>query len=514
MTWLEAVILAKEGKEQGYNFLYMQTYQKNYYVAFQYMKQEDIAQDVLQDAYCKAFNNLKQLQDAEKFPSWMARIVTTTALDALKKRKIILFSQLQKEDDEISMEEMLEDERTDTQPELAIDQKETQRLVQEMIDTLSEEQKMCIMMYYIEEMSVKEIAQTLDVSENTVKSRLNYGRKNIEAKVLELEKKGTKLYGLAPIPFFLYLLHRDVMSVQAAEIPLGTILKKKTVSAGKGAGKSIFSKVSAVSAKKAVIGTVIGLAVCGGAAVLIHSATGNQDKITSVQEAEETFETVPEVTADEPVTEATVTETQSNETETQPAEPEIEKWKEEYITYADSLQTDGNGYAVLEIAGSDTPILVVMPEVFNQKLNTTGWKQWGFESEEAFAQAMSRMKPLTEDSCIYTSIFFPELYYFDTATDEVKRITGAESENPNGALVNNYMDIGFYLTYLPSEKLLVGDLVGSSVAIETYSFNVKTANLYGENVYVDENVEAVQRKDIIYYRTVEQALENIGAVQE
>lgn len=67
MNWSEAVRLAKEGKEEGYNFLYEQTYQKSYYIALKYMKQEDAALDVLQEAYIKAFNSLDQLQDAEKF---------------------------------------------------------------------------------------------------------------------------------------------------------------------------------------------------------------------------------------------------------------------------------------------------------------------------------------------------------------------------------------------------------------------------------------------------------------
>lgn len=50
MTWKDAVGLALEDREEGYNFLYQQTYQKSYYVALKYMKQEEEAADVLQDA--------------------------------------------------------------------------------------------------------------------------------------------------------------------------------------------------------------------------------------------------------------------------------------------------------------------------------------------------------------------------------------------------------------------------------------------------------------------------------
>ena len=278
MNWSEAVRLAKEGKEEGYNFLYEQTYQKSYYIALKYMKQEDAALDVLQEAYIKAFNSLDQLQDAEKFAGWFSRIVATKALDELKKRKVLVFSQLQTDDEDIPMEELMADERTDNQPELAIDKEETSRLVQEIIGTLSDEQRICIMMFYIEEIPVKEIAQILNVSENTVKSRLKYGRKNIEGKVLELEKKGTKLYSIAPLPFFLYLLLRDTKSVQAAPMPLSSIIKTDGVpiKADSTVAEKMSSRASAFTVKKAVIGIVAGVAVCGGVIGSVYFA-GHKD---------------------------------------------------------------------------------------------------------------------------------------------------------------------------------------------------------------------------------------------
>ena len=150
MTWKDAVGLAMEGREEGYNFLYQQTYQKSYYVALKYMKQEEEAADVLQDAYIKAFQNLDQLQEPDKFPGWFSRIVASKALDELRKKKAVLFSQMQTEDsEEVSMEELLVDERVENRPELAMDREETSRLVQEMIAGLSDEQRMCVMMFYL-----------------------------------------------------------------------------------------------------------------------------------------------------------------------------------------------------------------------------------------------------------------------------------------------------------------------------------------------------------------------------
>lgn len=108
--------------------------------------------------------------------------------------------------EDIPFEESIEDVRSELNPEMAMDQQEAKRLVMEILDHLPEDQRVVIGMFYYEEMSVKDIAQTLGVSENTVKSRLSYGRKKIKEQVMDLEKRGTKLYNVAPFVFFLYLL--------------------------------------------------------------------------------------------------------------------------------------------------------------------------------------------------------------------------------------------------------------------------------------------------------------------
>ena len=219
MNYDEAIKLAKAGKEEGYKYLYEDTYSKGYYIALKYMKNEDAAQDVLQDSYIKAFSNLGQLAETGKFSAWFSRIVATKALDALKKKKSVLFSEMETEDG-IGAEEMFVEEREEYQPELSMERAETSRLLKEIIDELTDEQRMCILMFYMEQMTVKEISELVGTSENTVKSRLNLGRKKVKEKVLELEKKGTKLYGLAPIAFFLSMLFasgKDAAVAYAAE---------------------------------------------------------------------------------------------------------------------------------------------------------------------------------------------------------------------------------------------------------------------------------------------------------
>lgn len=207
VDYTEAVEQAKAGKEEGFSYLYEMTYRNKLYIAMKYMKNEDEAMDVLHDSYVKAFERLSSLQDANSFPGWLSTIVANTARNTLRDRHTVNFSDMQREDqDGEAFEYSIADENMTAQPEMACTTKETQEMVQELIGSLSDEQRMCVLMFHIEGYSIKDIATVLGCSENTVKSRLNYGRKNIKAKAEELQKKGYKLYSYTPMCLLVYLL--------------------------------------------------------------------------------------------------------------------------------------------------------------------------------------------------------------------------------------------------------------------------------------------------------------------
>lgn len=365
MRWKDSVEAAKNGEQNAFAFLYEQTYGRCRYIAGKYLKDDtDAVNDVLQDAYVKAFQNIGQLEDPEKFPGWLAMIVTNTALNELKKRKPLLFSQMSDEDQNLDFTDNLEDDRVDTQPELSMDQAETKRLVQEMLEALSDEQRICILMYYMEEKSVKEIAQILDVSENTVKSRLSYGRKAVKEKVLDLEKRGTKLYGLLPFPFFLYLFGMEAKACSVKGITAGLAgvmnavnLTKNSVAVstaaletGKAGGtavtQSAIGKAGAGTIKAAVAGGVkvkvaagvlaVGVAV-GGTATVVHVVEEKKDDqyfsylehgayLTELAEKQEEVEIAEQESLYVPETDMDVEQEKEQEIE---QEKEQELWEEQ-----------------------------------------------------------------------------------------------------------------------------------------------------------------------------------------
>lgn len=199
---------ARENDQEALTEIYKISSPAVYKTIWVLIKDEDTVYDILQDIYVKAFTRLDQLQNPDKLIPWLKMIANNLAKDWLKKSKPVFFTDIYggEELEDIPFEESIEDVRSELNPEMAMDQQEAKRLVMEILDHLPEDQRVVIGMFYYEEMSVKDIAQTLGVSENTVKSRLSYGRKKIKEQVMDLEKRGTKLYSVAPFVFFLYLL--------------------------------------------------------------------------------------------------------------------------------------------------------------------------------------------------------------------------------------------------------------------------------------------------------------------
>ena len=215
---------ARNGSQDAISAIYEKTYSKVYCTVKSMIKDEDTIRDIVQDTYIKAFNHLDRFQGDTKFLAWVRRIAVNRAIDGLKKKRPILFTELSSGDEQdTSVEELFPDERSENIPDLYIEKEETKRLLREIIEELPEDQRAAIGMHYYAEMSIKEIATAMDASESAVKSQLMYGRKKIEKKVLELEKQGTKLYSLSPIPF-LRLLFRN-QETYAAEVTDSRILR-------------------------------------------------------------------------------------------------------------------------------------------------------------------------------------------------------------------------------------------------------------------------------------------------
>ncbi len=201
------VAKAKTGDQEAFSELYNRTSTELYRSIRAMTRDEDLSWDIQQDSYLRAFQSLDKLENDEAFLPWLRRIAANVTATKMSKRLPVTFTDLAGDSEDAVIPE-LPDLNPASQPELSLDRKETSRLVQEILSKLPEGQQMILGMRYYDELSVKEIAQLLKLSDGTVKAALFQGRKKVETAVRALEKQGVKLYGLSPVAFLVALMRR------------------------------------------------------------------------------------------------------------------------------------------------------------------------------------------------------------------------------------------------------------------------------------------------------------------
>ena len=175
---------ARKNDEKAIRELYDLTIRKMTFIARKYLR-EDI-DDVLQNSYVKAFKNLNQLKDTEKFDKWLGMIVARNCKNELVKRKDISFTDI--EEDDYKFDESIENTYDEFKPDSEASYNELRDTILSILNELKPDQRMCIMMFYYQELSIKEISKALEVNENTVKSRKEEnGRKDNGTRIKRIQ---------------------------------------------------------------------------------------------------------------------------------------------------------------------------------------------------------------------------------------------------------------------------------------------------------------------------------------
>lgn len=294
---------ARAGNPQAQETLVLDIQDRVYYHCKKMMKNESDAQDAAQDVLIAVLTSLDKLKEPAAFYGWVNGITANRCKHLLTRGKREW--QIPEDEDGGSMLDDLENLDQQAVPEAVLDDKETKRLMLELIDALPPDQRMCVLFYYYDEMSVKEIAQAMETSEGTVKSRLNYARRSIKAGVEDLEKRGTKLYGVAPLPLLLLFLRMEaaqsgLSAAQSAGLTASVLSVVQTpasggTAAGSTAGGAAAKAGTALAAR--IVAVALAVVVTAGA---VFAATqllspGGQEKDLPPAQAEEQLPQVPEL---------------------------------------------------------------------------------------------------------------------------------------------------------------------------------------------------------------------------
>ena len=269
------VARAKAGDRAAFTELYEQTNPALYRTVRAMVRDENLAWDVLQDSYLRAFQSLDKLEADGAFLPWLRRIAVNETARQTARRLPLRFSDLSGEEDDGPE---LPDPDPESQPELALDRKESARLVREILAKLPPQQQLIVGMRYYEDMPIREIAETLGVTPGTVKTQLHLGRKKVETEVRALEQQGVKLYGLGPVPFLMALI-RGLEPTRAVERKaLGTVLSQLPAAAetagtvtAQTAGQAFFSSLGVKLAAGVLALAMIGGGIWAGVRLLGNS---------------------------------------------------------------------------------------------------------------------------------------------------------------------------------------------------------------------------------------------------
>ena len=264
----ELVSRVINGDKQAFEAIYQATYRQVYYTCMSFLKNEQNAQDIMQDTYITALTHMQQLENPERITAWLNRIAVNKCKDFLAKNMPEEFR------DEVIDHDVLE-ENDNFLPENYVTNSEKRKIVLEIMqEELSAVQYQTIVLYYYDEMSVSEIAECMNCPEGTVTYRLSSARGKIKRAVQEYEDtSGIKLYSFGAVPLLAAIFMAD-----AEKIVIPNVLSGIFSSLGSGVGVQTMEAVTnaATTAVNATAGTTTatGTTAAATAVSTVAKATG------------------------------------------------------------------------------------------------------------------------------------------------------------------------------------------------------------------------------------------------
>lgn len=176
---LEYIRRVKSGDHTAYAVLVDRYKTLAYSIALKILGNEEDAEDVAQEGFVKAYQQLQQFEGKSKFSTWLYTIVYRTALAKAKETKLKTFSITHQ------FKEVFTNDYS--APQLALMQShDEQRAVNAAINRLPSSEALLVMLYYINENSVKEIQEITGLSAANIKIRLFRARKKLERELKHL----------------------------------------------------------------------------------------------------------------------------------------------------------------------------------------------------------------------------------------------------------------------------------------------------------------------------------------
>jgi RNA polymerase sigma-70 factor (ECF subfamily) len=174
---------AKSGDSAAFDILCKQSANKVFRVAWRIMRNDEDAEDVMQESFQRAFVHLNSFNGDSRFSTWLSRIAINAALMKLRKKHGLW---------EVSLDESAEPEQPSSQidvedqglnPEQLYAQKERQRILSEAMSDLTPGMRKAFELRELDERSTEETARIMRISVGAVKARLFHGRRKLRERL-------------------------------------------------------------------------------------------------------------------------------------------------------------------------------------------------------------------------------------------------------------------------------------------------------------------------------------------
>ena len=175
----DLLIRASEGDIQAFQEIYKMASSYVYNLALRISNNQEEAEEITQDVFLKIYNHLRYFQFRSAIKTWIYRITVNTAINASKKRS----RELSRRAD---FNENIQYGPASEVLKQRLDQEENEALISRLLKLLNPKQRACVVLRDIQGLSYKEIARTLGINLNTVRTRLKRARQTL----LNARKRG------------------------------------------------------------------------------------------------------------------------------------------------------------------------------------------------------------------------------------------------------------------------------------------------------------------------------------
>lgn len=179
-TEKKLIELSVGGDIEAFETLIQSHQKKVYNIALRMTKNPDDAEELSQDAFVRAFTSISKFRGDSKFSTWMYRITVNVCTDFLRKRNKTISLSIEQGAAVGEDERPLQIEEDGPGPSELSEKKQLKELVRDAMDSLSDEHREVLVLRDLMDMPYKDIANTLNVNEGTIKSRINRARENLK----------------------------------------------------------------------------------------------------------------------------------------------------------------------------------------------------------------------------------------------------------------------------------------------------------------------------------------------